>query len=125
MGFSIEQQDVVFIAALLSGIGHLVLMSETNEHVDFDSDDTHTMLADATVLTVYILTLWGYPLDLCELILMQDKPDFNATGLNVNTLGLILYVVNLSLTNQLDEPSKNELLNLVVDVDIRQWISNS
>jgi HD-like signal output (HDOD) protein len=83
------------------------------------------MLADATVLTVYILTLWGYPLDLCELILMQDKPDFNATGLNVNTLGLILYVVNLSLTHQLDEPSKNELLNLVVDVDIRQWISNS
>ncbi|MBB1361023.1 HDOD domain-containing protein [Shewanella sp. SR44-4] len=125
MGFSVEQQDVVFIAALLSGIGHLVLMSETNEHVDFDSDDTHTMLADATVLTVYILTLWGYPLDLCELILMQDKPDFNATGLNVNTLGLILYVVNLSLTHQLDEPSKNELLNLVVDVDIRQWISNS
>ncbi|MCU7369459.1 hypothetical protein PEC18_00795 [Paucibacter sp. O1-1] len=67
------------------------------------------VLRDASVLTVYILTLWGFSIDLCKVILMQDHPEFRVQEVNEDKLGLIMYLVKLKLLCKLEKTEKENL----------------
>ncbi|MGP1835057.1 hypothetical protein CXF78_15755 [Shewanella sp. 11B5] len=126
VGFNTGMQDTVSIAALLTGIGHLALTAETNQYVNASvEEDYMQVLQEASILTVYILTLWGYPIDLCKLILMQDTPGFNANILDENKLSLIMFVVKLKLSGKLEQTEKNTLKTLIVDSKIVDWIEEN
>lgn len=66
-----EQQDQLFVSALLSALGPLSKLqlhtksgTAVPEHINGLSSDI--------MLTVYLLTLWGYPAELCQLELAQQ-----------------------------------------------------
>jgi HD-like signal output (HDOD) protein/ActR/RegA family two-component response regulator len=126
IGFNTAMQDMVSIAALLTGIGHLAITAETNQYINASAEDDYMLvLQEASILTVYILTLWGYPLALCKVILMQDIPDFNANILDENKLSLIMFVVKLKLSGELDQTQKNTLKTLILDSKIIDWIEEN
>ena len=103
LGFNNEMQDLIFAAALFTGVGHLALAAESPNYspplVDFDKG---IMFERATLISVYMLTLWGFSAELCDIILYQDKPDFSAQGLDGNMLSLIMFVTKLKIAGQLN-----------------------
>ena len=126
MGFNSAMTDMVSIAALLTGIGQLALIAESDEYINTtECDEQLFVLRDASILTVYILTLWGFSVDLCKLILLQDNPNFGAQAFNEDKLGLIMYLVKLRLLCKLDKSEKETLLNLVSDKQIVDWIDEN
>ncbi|MGI2169935.1 HDOD domain-containing protein [Shewanella sp. MF05960] len=126
LGFNSAMLDIVSMAALLTGIGQLALIAESDEYINSsDNDKQFFVLRDASILTVYILTLWGFSVDLCKVILMQDNPDFHAQEDNEDKLGLILYLVKLKLLCKLEHTEKESLKNLVVDTKIVDWIGEN
>lgn len=66
-----EQQDLLFVAALLSALGPLCKL-QLAVHVSTKLPDQFNGINSDTVLTVYLLTLWGYPAQLCQLELDQQ-----------------------------------------------------
>ncbi|GGZ11466.1 MAG: hypothetical protein PWP74_465 [Shewanella sp.] len=72
-GMPVAQRDMLFSAALLSAIGQLLLetlkLTSAEELPESRSD-----FEDATLLSAYILTLWGYPQAFCQILMMQDLP---------------------------------------------------
>jgi HD-like signal output (HDOD) protein len=69
----IDQQDLLFVSALLSALGplsKLQLLANTGSAVP---EQLNGMSSDI-VLTVYLLTLWGYPAELCRFELERHVP---------------------------------------------------
>jgi HD-like signal output (HDOD) protein/ActR/RegA family two-component response regulator len=126
LGFNSAMQDSVSISALLTGIGQLALIAESDEYINSpDGNEQFFVPRDASILTVYILTLWGFSVDLCKVILMQDNPDFRAQGLNEDKLGLIMYLVKLKLFCKLEHTEKETLISLVSDIKLINWIEEN
>lgn len=66
-----EQQDLMFVSMLLSALGplsKLQLHAQTGGAVP----DLLNGIRTEIVLTVYLLTLWGYPAEICQLELAQQ-----------------------------------------------------
>ncbi|MCT8986500.1 hypothetical protein [Shewanella phaeophyticola] len=104
----------------------LALIAESDEYINSSVNDEQLfVLRDASVLTVYILTLWGFSIDLCKVILMQDHPEFRVQEVNEDKLGLIMYLVKLKLLCKLEKTEKENLKNLVVDTKIVDWIDEN
>lgn len=62
----VEQQDLLYVSALLSALGplsklQLLAAGEPELPASFHG------IASNSVMTVYLLTLWGYPAELCDL----------------------------------------------------------
>jgi HD-like signal output (HDOD) protein len=79
LGRSLHEQDKVFVASLLTSIGSLVLLEEGVEQSDLSHcygleekyDDDH-------VVAAYVLILWGYDIELGEIILNQNTVNFSS-----------------------------------------------
>jgi HD-like signal output (HDOD) protein len=67
-----EQQDLLYVSALLSALGPL---SKLQLHAGGGPVVPATIngIASDSVMTVYLLTLWGYPAELCELELLMSS----------------------------------------------------
>ncbi|QUN05479.1 HDOD domain-containing protein [Shewanella yunxiaonensis] len=72
-GMSLAQRDTVFSAALLSAIGQLMLET-LQQNAAAELPESRSDFEDATLLSAYILTLWGYPEAFCQTLMMQDLP---------------------------------------------------
>jgi HD-like signal output (HDOD) protein len=72
------QQDLLFVSALLSALGPLSKL-QLSSQIGTPVPEQLNGVKSAAVLTVYLLTLWGYPAELCQLELSQyelgQKPD--------------------------------------------------
>ncbi|MFY0664342.1 MAG: HDOD domain-containing protein [Natronospirillum sp.] len=68
-----KERDEVYMASLLSSLGHLVMSTETNR--DLMADITPESFATDAIVTAYLLTLWGFDATLCQLILEQSADD--------------------------------------------------
>lgn len=69
----VEQQDLLFVAALLSALGPLSKL-QLNAQTNILLPAEFNGISSDIVLTVYLLTLWGYPAELCQLELAQYVP---------------------------------------------------
>jgi len=73
-----DQQDLLFVSALLSALGPLSKL-QLSSQIGTPVPEQLNGVKSAAVLTVYLLTLWGYPAELCQLELSQyelgQKPD--------------------------------------------------
>lgn len=84
-GISHSRQDLLFSAAIFSAIGELLMLSLADEQgVDHFTDITlQPGFTNNTILSVYILTLWGYDPELCQLIFWQDAPADESEGIHL------------------------------------------
>ncbi|WP_417760856.1 HDOD domain-containing protein [Shewanella sp.] len=72
-----EAADDIFSAAMLSGLGRLIVAARLQhqallkpEMVSGNLSLTH--FENSALVSAYILTLWGYPDDFCNMVLKQD-----------------------------------------------------
>jgi HD-like signal output (HDOD) protein len=70
---STEQQDLLFMSALLSALGPLSKL-QLNAQIGIAVPDQLNGINSDHVLTVYLLILWGYPAEVCQLALQQHVP---------------------------------------------------
>jgi len=66
----VAQQDLLFVSALLSALGPLSKL-QLQSQLSTPLPEQFNGSRCETVLTVYLLTLWGYPAELCQLALAQ------------------------------------------------------
>nr|WP_157729214.1 HDOD domain-containing protein [Vibrio qinghaiensis] len=70
-------QDRVFVASLLTSIGTLILLEEG---AALDAVDSFIGLqngyADSHIIAAYVLIIWGYDIEIGDIILNQGKSDF-------------------------------------------------
>ena len=123
LGFNNEMQDMIYVAALMTGVGHLALAAETAifklPHLNVDSNIS---VERATLITVYLLTLWGFSSDLCNIILEQDAPDFTAKHRDIKALSLIMFVTRLKLTDQLNADLATRLKAQINDASMAKLL---
>ncbi|MDP4946012.1 MAG: HDOD domain-containing protein [Alishewanella sp.] len=127
LGFSTEMQDFIYVAALLTGLGHF---SQALEQTDYDPDAESKLIdieqalcyKPSTMSAVYFLTLWGFPSDICKTVLFQDKPPFSGVGLNEKSLSLVMFVTKLSLLGSLTSEAKQRIKTEINDTATMQWL---
>jgi HD-like signal output (HDOD) protein/AmiR/NasT family two-component response regulator len=68
----LEQQDLLYVSALLSALGPLSKLQLAEQAQLVVPAQINGMPSDS-VLTVYLLTLWGYPAELCDLELFMHS----------------------------------------------------
>jgi len=107
MNRSVAEQDKVFIATLLTSVGALAILSkgvkkeDINEFLHFQ--DGHF---DHLIVAAYILILWGYEIDLGEIILNQNCmifDDHNDAYTLASIVGLASRLAVCSSENDRDE----------------------
>lgn len=77
-GLSREQQEQLFVAALLSAIGPLARLSLAQQGVDMP--DALDGWKTTTILTWYLLTLWGYPSQFVQWQLESESHSINQSA---------------------------------------------
>lgn len=87
-GMNNDQQEQVFIAAVLSGIGPLAMLVFTSPPLPVTINGCRT----ADLLGRYLLTLWGYPPALLQLLADSEKADYQHYGEPVLVLALAGYI---------------------------------
>lgn len=91
---SASEQDLVFSAAIFSAIGRLVELgsapSDAQTTLNAVDAQFQSGFNNATLLSVYLLTLWGHEETLCDVMLWQDvpSPEHNA----VEKLSFVLFL---------------------------------
>jgi HD-like signal output (HDOD) protein len=79
LGYSVSGQDKVFVASLLTSIGTLLVMEEG---ASLESVKTflnlHEGYCDNHVVAAYLLILWGYGIDIGDIILNQNRLNFSS-----------------------------------------------
>ncbi|WP_027671847.1 HDOD domain-containing protein [Rheinheimera baltica] len=126
LGFNMEMQDFISVAALFTGVGHLTLAAEKASYSPQPINlDEGLRVDDATLVTAYLLTLWGFSAELCQLVLLQDKPDFTVTGLDIKTLCLVMFVVKFKLSGQLNTENEQRLQAQINDPSIKKWLTHT
>ncbi len=85
---SIEQQDLLYVSALLSALGPLSKL-KWQQHYSQIPQQINGISSDS-VITVYLLTLWGYPESLCQLEL--DKSQHGASADPADLRPFILFI---------------------------------
>jgi HD-like signal output (HDOD) protein len=86
LGFGQLDQDKVFVASLLTSIGTLIFLEESvASSTEFDDElqcvsSLQMGFCDIHVIAAYVLILWGYDIEIGEIILNQKCRDFVAKG---------------------------------------------
>lgn len=96
------EQDTVFSAAIFSAIGCLiesVYASQEDQRYNMNVHIQHGFL-NSTLISAYILTLWGHEESLCEVLLWQDTP--SPEGNAVEQLSFILFLTKQLLMVKTD-----------------------
>lgn len=111
-GFSHRAQDLVFSAAMFSAIGRLLQYSlqPSNTKTPNEARLLQSGFENATLITVYILTLWGYDAEICDVILWQDFPSPEHEG--SEQLAYVLF-----LTKQLLQSNTEDTKSLRDSID--------
>lgn len=87
-GMNNEQQEQLFIASVLSAIGPLAALALQQ----YELPATIAGQRTAGLLGRYLLTLWGYPAGLLQLLTDSEKADFQHYGDAVLVLALAGYI---------------------------------
>ncbi|MGL4829567.1 MAG: HDOD domain-containing protein, partial [Vibrio sp.] len=70
MGYSRQDQDRVFVANLLTSVGKILLLDDGASKKEFvDYYHLQDGYADCDVISAYILIMWGYDIDIGDIIL--------------------------------------------------------
>ena len=85
-----EQQDQLFVCALLSALGPLSKLKWQQDNSIIPASING--LNSDSVITIYLLTLWGYPAALCQL--EQDKCLYGATPDPADLKPYILFIAS-------------------------------
>jgi HD-like signal output (HDOD) protein len=133
LGLSNELQEIVSVAALLTGLGHFTLASESPDYdpnaiqatINYDSG----LSSDEVALrAVYLLTLWGFSFELCEIILQQDTPNSSDTYNNCDfdsdkhMLSLVMFVSKLTLQGKVDADIVRRLKSRDTSQAVIEWL---
>ncbi|QXC56650.1 HDOD domain-containing protein [Vibrio mimicus] len=111
MGYSRQDQDRVFVANLLTSIGKILLLEDGASKKEFmDYYHLQSGYADCDVISAYILIMWGYDIDIGDIILNQRLTTFS--GEHLEQLGSLS-----SLANQIENCRKIS--------DYRQLVQNA
>ncbi len=74
LNVSKSRQESTYLAALMSALGELVVMEMGGSQDDIDTLSTiEPGRRDAFVITSYILILWGYSLDIANIVLASEE----------------------------------------------------
>jgi HD-like signal output (HDOD) protein len=130
LGLNLSTQDKVFIASLLTAIGALVLLEEgaAEDKLD-DFIGLQPGLSDQHIIAAYVLILWGYEIEIGEIILNQGQIDFSSSQTEIvhaSIVGLATRIVELNsdeerleLANTLPQPVSGIVAELVSSVVVR------
>lgn len=120
-GINPSQKDILCSAAIFSAIGELLLLFLVTEQgtENLGNVTLQPGFANATILSVYMLTLWGYEHDLCKIIFWQDAPVAEAEGTHL--LAGILAIANTyvrfgntpALKQHLSRLENKQMMNLM------------
>lgn len=129
LGLNTEMQDLIYVAALLTGLGHFSVASDYSDYnpdtyqtqIDFDAGLSAGVVA---LRVVYLLTLWGFSFDLCEIILQQDTPDFTAADHDKHMLSLVMFVSRLTLNGQVSAETLKKIKARVNSKAVMEWLDN-
>ncbi|EOX3447379.1 HDOD domain-containing protein [Vibrio cholerae] len=93
LGYPRADQDRIFVANLLTSIGKILLLEDGASKKEFlDYYHLQSGYADCDVISAYILIMWGYDIEIGDIILNQRLGAFN--GEHVERLGCISYIAN-------------------------------
>ncbi|ENM5924379.1 HDOD domain-containing protein [Vibrio mimicus] len=96
LGYSRQDQDRIFVANLLTSIGKILLLEDGASKKEFaDYYLLQPGYADCDVISAYILIMWGYDIDIGDIILNQRLTTFS--GEHLELLGSLS-----SLANQIE-----------------------
>ncbi|MDP4946008.1 HDOD domain-containing protein [Alishewanella sp. SMS8] len=127
LGFNTEMQDLISVAALLTGLGHFVVAADYPDY----TPDSHQapinfdvgLSADpVTLRAVFLLTLWGFSFDLCEIISQQDTPDLVAADGDEPMLNLVMFVSKLALNKKVNSESLLMLKSRIKSKAVIDWL---
>jgi HD-like signal output (HDOD) protein len=79
LGFGQLEQDKVFIASLLTSIGTLIFLEEGHTPLDDShlcASSLQTGYCDNHLIAAYVLILWGYDIEIGEIILNQKHSNW-------------------------------------------------
>ncbi len=114
-----DVKDELFVAALLSVIGQLITSTQQWQQ-KFAADYTSwSELTLRSVVSAYMLTLWGYNEKLVQAVLLSSAPDFSYTDDN---LPLLLYLARQRAENNGRLPQST--VSALPDELIRQKLSS-
>jgi HD-like signal output (HDOD) protein len=103
-GLKRQQQELLYAAAIFSAIGPLLMLNLSQDDQDKPAfaGNLQPGFNNSTLLTVYLLTLWGYDAELCNTILWQDwpTPERNATEKHAFMLFIAGQYVQATLPEQ-------------------------
>ncbi|SHF34659.1 HDOD domain-containing protein [Vibrio gazogenes] len=118
MSFARREQDKVFVASLLTSIGTLLVLEEG---ATLENIRTYLGLQDGYhdhhVAAAYLLILWGYDIDVGDMILSQSHIDFlsqNETVVYGSIVGLA-YMIEKFKTDEQFKQIAEQLPNVVSD----------
>ncbi|TXZ76437.1 HDOD domain-containing protein [Vibrio mimicus] len=108
LGYSRQDQDRIFVANLLTSIGKILLLEDGASKKEFaDYYLLQPGYADCDVISAYILIMWGYDIDIGDIILNQRLTTYS--GEHLELLGSFS-----SLANQIENCRQiNEYRQLV------------
>lgn len=91
------EQDMVFCAAIFSAIGQLIAAAQQAESVPEQNPlpVIQSGFLNSTLMSAYLLTLWGHDETLCEILLWQDTPSPENNA--VEKLSFILFLTRQAL----------------------------
>jgi HD-like signal output (HDOD) protein len=112
-------QEELFIAALMSSIGKLIVASRTWQD-SFASQFTEWPVRKVIVaISAYLLTLWGYSESLCNTILSSAEPEVSNVEHN---LALLLCLAHYATKYHSRIP--DEILDKLPDEQIKLKLAN-
>ena len=94
LGYPRQDQDRIFVANLLTSIGKILLLEDGASKKEFlDYYHLQPGYADCDVISAYILIMWGYDIDIGDIILNQRLTMFN--GEHLEQLGSLSCLANV------------------------------
>ena len=111
-GLTVSEQELVFSAAIFSAVGRLIEASLTPDDLlgTTPKSTIQAGFSNSTLISVYILTLWGHPEALCEVVLWQDTP--SPEGNAIENLSFILFLTKQLLLAK-DQAVVGELQDII------------
>lgn len=111
-------QEELFIAALMSAIGELIVSSRTWQSLFASQVGDWPARKLIVAISAYLLTLWGYSESLCDIILSSAEPELTDSEHN---LALLLCLANYATKFHGKIPE--EILQKLPDEQIKQKLA--
>lgn len=118
LGYKQEVQEELFVAALLSSIGALITATEQWQQKYSAVYTDWAAVKLETVVSGFMLTLWGYTESLRHTVLWSSEPDFSYTVANN---ALLLFLARQRKEHGGKLPSG--ILNMIPDAAFRQKLA--